>query len=168
VPFDTLDIMTYQIPFILGIVWKMYDDKAIGVQDWMAKHKMASIGISLSLLAITVMVRMYPVIPHWSGIRVDGFLSSAIALCVITILLNSKCLMAILAFLGKHSMNIYMIHTFINAFWCAGWLHSCEWRRGGVNFAILMLICLAISAGVECMKEKVGLYKLMKIITNRI
>lgn len=165
VSFDSLDIMTFQFPFILGIVWNMYETKAIGVQEWIATNKMVTAGISLGLLAIIVIIRMYPIIPHWFGIRIDGFVTCAIALCLITILRCNKYLMSSFAFLGKHSMNIYMTHTFFYVYWHPEWLHACEWLRGG-GFAILLSICLAISIMLEYIKEKVGVYKLMKIITD--
>ena len=168
VPFDTLDLCLWQFPFILDVVWKLYESKGADVQEWLTTHRAIAIICSVCLLIASVIIRMYPIVPHWGGVRIDGFIACAIAWCVITILRNSRSIMAILYFLGKHSINSYMIHTFINGYWHPEWLHSCEWLRGGANFAILMLICLKISIVLEYIKEKVGLNKLMKLLTNRI
>lgn len=130
-PLNPVDIMTYQFPFVLGIVWKMYEDKGNVIQEWFVSHKVASMGISLCILIILVIIRMNPIIPHWSGLRIDGFIACTIALCVVTIVRNLNWLMVTFAFLGKHSINIYLMHSFINAFWCVSLLHSCEWLRGG-------------------------------------
>lgn len=168
VPFDNLDVCLWQFPFILGIVWKLYENKRVHVQEWLAGHKAIAVIASICLLIATVIIRMYAIIPHWSGMRIDGFIACAVALSVITILRSSKYLMSTFAFLGKHSMNIYMTHTFINAYWFDGWLHSGEWMRGGSNFAILLAICVILSMGLECLKEKLGIYKLMMDIISRI
>ena len=72
------------------------------------------------------------------------------------------------AFLGKHSMNIYMMHTFINAYWFSEFLHSGECMRNGGNLVLLLMICLIISAGLEFLKKKIRLYELVNIISKRI
>lgn len=161
VPCDTLDVCIWQFPFMLGVVWKLDENKGIRIQKWLVAHRWAAISGALCSLVITIIIRMYPIIPHWGGWRIDGFIACAVALCVITILRSSESFMAVFAFLGKHSINIYMIHTFFNGYWHPEWLHSCEWLRGGANFAILMLICLIASLGIEYMKEKIGFYKLI-------
>lgn len=131
VPYDEMDLCIWQFPFVLGIVWKFFECKGIRMQEWFASHRWTAILSALSFLCIAVIIRMYPIIPHWGGWRVDGFVACAMALCVITILRNSKSLMSVLAFFGKHSINVYMIHTFFNGYWHPEWLHSCEWLRGG-------------------------------------
>jgi len=162
VPFDTLDVCIYQFPFILGVVWKFYENKGPRVQQWLAVHTVVAIGISICLLIISVIIRMYPIIPHWSGMRIDGFVACAIALFVITILRRSCRIMSAFAFLGKHSMNIYMTHTFFISFWCAEWLNNCQLMRGGMNVVVLLIICLVISLVLEYVKEKIGLYRFVK------
>ena len=131
IPCDNIDLCTWQFPFVLGIVWNCYESKGAHMQELMQKHKSITIISSLSILICVVILRMYPVIPHWSEIRMDGFLTCAIALCVIAIVRRSSHIMDVLAFFGKHSMNIYMTHTFFNGYWYTEWLHVSEWMRGG-------------------------------------
>lgn len=138
VPFDTIDLCTWQFPFVLGVVWKLYENKGGKIQEWFVTHSLVSKGVSLGLLVVTVVIRTYPIIPHWSGMRIDGFIASAIAMCVVTILRNSKHLMGSFDFMGKHSMNIYMTHTYFNGYWHPEWLYSSEWLRGG---ATLLFSC---------------------------
>ena len=168
VPFDALDLCLWQFPFILGVVWKLYENKETHVQEWLTAHRAIAIIGSVSMLIVTVIIRMYPIIPHWSGMRIDGFVACAMALCVVTILRSFPRVMSTLSFLGKHSMNIYMMHTFFNAFYCKDLLHSGEWLRGGGNFVLLMIICLIISIVIEFMKEKIRYYECVKYITKRI
>jgi len=159
VPFDTLDLCLWQFPFILGIVWKLYADKGSRIQEWLASHRAIAVIGSIGLLIVTIIIRMYPIIPHWSGMRIDGFISCSVALCVVTIVRHLNWSMETFAFLGEHSMNIYMMHTFINAFWCKEWLHTCAWMRQGANFVVLLIICLTISVCIEYIKKKSGYYK---------
>ncbi len=168
VPYDEVDLCIYQFPFVLGIVWKLYESKGARIQERLEKHRGVAVCISVGLLIVTLAIRMYPVIPHWSGVRMDGFLSCTITLCVITILRHLSHVMDVLSFLGKHSMNIYLMHTFINGYWYPEWLHTCEWMRGGGNFIVLIIICLLFSIIVEFLKEKIRLYELVNIITQRI
>ena len=166
--FNPADICTWQLPFVLGVVWNCYESKGACVQEWLEQHRSIAVISSLTILVSAVILRMYPIIPHWSGIRMDGFLSCAIALCVIYILRHFSYIMDVLSFLGKHSMNIYMTHTFINWYWYKEWLHTGEWLRGGGNLIILTILCLVISIALEYMKQKIGIYKLTKYITDKL
>lgn len=160
IPYDNIYLCIWQFPFVLGVVWKCYEAQGIRLQEWLTNRQSIAIPLSLALLAVMVILRMYPVIPHWSGIRMDGFLACATALCVITIVRRLPYTTEALAFFGKHSMNIYLTHTFLNGYWHPEWLHTCEWMRGGGNLLILAILCLAISIALEFMKQKIGLYKL--------
>ena len=165
---NTVDILTWQCPFVMGAVWKMYEDRFPKIGEWLGNHPYLFGGISVLLLIVMVILRMYAIIPYWSGIQMDGFLSCSIALCLIAILRKAKYIMSMFAFLGKHSMNIYMTHTFVNAFWCSQLLHTCEWMRGGGNFIVLVIICLLVSIIIEFLKEKIRFYECVKNIIRHI
>lgn len=168
IPFDNIDICTWQLPFVLGMVWNCYEAKGARIQEWLEKHKSVAIISSLCILICAIIIRMYPIIPRWSGIRMDGFLSCAIALCIVTTLRHFSHAMDVLSFFGKHSMNIYMTHTFINWYWCKDWLHTGEWLRGGGNLLILTILCLLISLALEFIKQKAGIYKLADMIIKHL
>ncbi|MBR6829974.1 MAG: acyltransferase [Paludibacteraceae bacterium] len=167
-PYDNVEICTWQFPFILGIVWRQSEQKFDTLSEWMKTHSITSAFIALTLLCVTVVVRMYPIIPHWNDVRIDGFVSCSIALCVITILRFLPKTMELLAFLGKHSMNIYMTHTFINGYWHPEWLHTGDLMRNGGSFIVLMVLCIIISICLEYLKEKCRIYKLSNKICNRL
>ncbi len=165
---SSVEVYMWQFPFIIGVAWQICENKFPKVTTWLIEHRHIFAICSISLVLLFVILRMWSIIPHWTGVRIDAFLSGAIALFVISVLRYATHLSRILSYLGKHSMNIYMTHTFINAFWCSQLLHTGEWMRGGGNFVILMIICLLISIGVEFLKEKIRLYELVNIITKRI
>lgn len=165
---NPIDFFTWQFSFVVGIVWQLYENKFTKITMRLMKQKYTLAIISILLTILFVILRMYPFIPSWSGVRMDAFLTVAIALMVISIgryMTRASC---VFAFLGQHSMNIYLMHTFFNAFYCRGWLHSSEWLRGGGNFVLLAIICLLISIGIEFLKEKIRFYEFVNYITKRI
>lgn len=165
---NPIDFFTWQFPFVVSLVWQLYENKFTKVTMWFAEHKYTFAICSVVLTLLFVALRMWPIISSWSGVRIDAFLTSAIALMVISIGRYLPRTSGVFAFLGKHSMNIYMMHTFFNAFYCKELLHSGEWMRGGGNFALLMIICLLISMVIEFLKAKIRLYELVNSITKRI
>lgn len=128
---NPIDFCTWQFPFVVGMVWHLYENKFTKVATWLSEHKYIFAICSVVLTIILVTLRMWPIIPSWKGTRIDPFLTSSIALMVISIGKYMPRTSGVLAFLGKHSMNIYMMHTFFNAFYCKDLLHSSEWLRGG-------------------------------------
>ena len=138
IPYDNVGICLWQLPFILGISWKLYQDKLPRVCAWLSEHKKVFALSSMFILICAIIVRMFPIIPYWNGLRVEGFVACAIALCVVSVIRCTRYMSEVLAFLGKHSMNIYMTHTFFNAYWHPEWLHTCEYMRGG---GILLFSC---------------------------
>lgn len=166
-PDSLSDICICQLPFVMGIVWQMYEDKLPQLTTWLAEHRYVYAICSFILLAITIVLRMYPIIPHWSGMRMDAFVSCAFVLVVISIVRYMPHLMDVFSYLGKHSINIYLFHTFLLGYWLNGLLYSSEWLRGGGNITLLVIGCLVISIGIEYIKEKIGFYKLIKYITRK-
>lgn len=167
-PANNLDVFTMQFPFVAGIVWKVYDSKFEKISTWLSDHRIIFAAGSVVLLIVFIILRMYPIIPRWSMMRMDGFIACATAMVVVSIIRCLPYAMSIFAYLGKHAMNIYMIHTFFNVYWHPEWLHTAVWMRGGVNFVALMTICLLISIGIEFLKEKIRLYEIVQNITKRI
>ena len=123
-------------------------------------------GAALFLLAMIV-CRMYPIIPHWSKVRMDAFVAVGAALFVVS-LRRLGMNMRVLAFLGKHSANIYLIHTFINVYWHFSWLHNGTVMRSGLNFIVLLSLSLLSSIVLEWLKERLGVYKLMYYVKIKL
>lgn len=62
-------------------------------------------------------------------------------------------------FIGKHSMNIYLVHTF---FYMALWQkYIYQFKYAGVTFVLLLVSCLAYSCLLELVKRVTGLKKLL-------
>lgn len=71
----------------------------------------------------------------------------------------------VLQFLGKHSMNIWLVHTFVRD-WMGDWVWSMNW----FVFAplIILLISIGISMLVNVLKNYSGYEKMVKIAINKI
>lgn len=62
-------------------------------------------------------------------------------------------------FLGKHSMNIYLVHTF---FYMALWRdYIYHFHNAGVTFLLLLAVSLLYSVALELLKKVTGLKKLL-------
>lgn len=60
-----------------------------------------------------------------------------------------------LALLGKHSMNIYLVHTFFYMILWRQYIY--QFRYAGVTFLLLLAVCLLYSVALEAVKRAVRL-----------
>lgn len=72
----------------------------------------------------------------------------------------------ILTFLGKHSTNIFLIHTFIYLYFYEEFIYSFgyDW----LILLVLLVLCLAVSAIVELLKSVIGYNKLLEFVTKKM
>lgn len=162
------DVCLYSCPFVLGILWRQHQEKMYTISQWSISHRWGMLSVAMSLLLIVLVLRMNPVIPHWTGIRLDGFLACAIVLCYKSMqVFCSSWKTNPFVFLGRHSMNIYMTHTFIFSYWFAREIYSCEAVLGGAFF-VLLIASLTISILIEWMKEISRYNKLLKFVIEKI
>lgn len=94
---------------------------------------------------------------HW-GEGVDAILAAGMSLALLPVVRRCRPFQCVLAFLGRHSMNVFMIHTFICSYFFEDWVRSfgCPWGQ----FAVLLGSSLAISWVLEWIKEVSGLGRL--------
>ena len=159
--FQIIEFNIWLFPFIIGIYWNLYEGRAANLSNICLSHKILFLFLSIVLLVSVAAFRS--TLSYPDQIRIDALFTISIVLCTIFIFRYSDNLMKGGAFLGKHSMNIYMIHSLFNV----PLLHSCEWLRGGGNFAILLILCLIISMAIEWGKDQVGIYNLQKQLISK-
>ena len=68
-------------------------------------------------------------------------------------------LLTVMSFFGKHSMNIFLFHTFIFGYWFKDFIYSS--RNPFIIFFLLLGICVIISLILEQIK-KVTINHLLK------
>jgi len=179
--FFNVDLYIFQLPFVLGILWEKWEDGTIELPlskhkntqglttyEFFSRHRMLFMIGSLLLFACMMKLRTRVIIPHWTKASMDGFVSVSIVLIVISILRRSETVMRVLSFLGKHSMNVYLIHTFFNGYWFPSFFHTSSLMRSGCNFFVLLVVCLAVSMALEFVKEKTGIYRLLDFVKLRL
>lgn len=71
----------------------------------------------------------------------------------------------VLEFIGKHSMNIFLFHTFIYAYYFESFIYSS--RNPIIIYLLLLGICLVLSIFIEKLKNITGFSQLQKIVYGR-
>ena len=84
-------------------------------------------------------------------------------ICIVGIILyhRVKLLSSIshlLEFIGKHSMNIFLFHTFIYSYYFEDFIFFS--RNPLIIYITLLLTCILISLFIEFIKDKIGFYKI--------
>jgi len=152
------------VVFVAGIVIALNINKISGFLNRFNKWILVSTAIIVFLLLIVQ--RIYNLIPFLTGIKVDAFLAPTIALLSVLLLRNIKYINTIIRLFGKHSINIYMIHTFIFAYWFQDFIYS--FKNPILIFAVLMAICMIISIILEYLKKIICLSLLIRKINTKI
>lgn len=170
------DLYIFQLSFVLGVLWnkwaKLEESCCLRMTGrlgrWfklMRRKPYIYVLVISAFLILIIVFRMYSIIPHWTSFRMDAFVTVGVTMLVVSL----RCLgipMRLLAFLGKHSANIYLIHTFYNVYWHFSWLHNGAVMRSGLNFLVLLLMCLVSSIALEWMKERIGVNKMLNLIKS--
>ena len=65
-------------------------------------------------------------------------------------------------FIGKHSMNMYLMHTFIFAYFLYDFIYGFKYPV--LIFGVLLLTSLLLSIVIGFLKGKIGFYRLQQKI----
>ncbi len=65
----------------------------------------------------------------------------------------------LLAFVGKHSMNIYLVHTFFYMMLWREYIY--RFRYAGITFLLLLAVCLLYSVALEAFKKLTRVHRLL-------
>lgn len=111
------------------------------------------------LMLITFAIRNF--VPY--SLLFDTVVCVAIYLVYINIEWGKRC-NQVLAFLGKHSFNIFLFHTFIYAYY---WQELIFWSRNPILiFLTLLTVCIVISVFIEKLKKRIYFDNVCKYIVN--
>ena len=136
----------YLLTFILGIVISK-----VPVSLY-KKVKVWHLVVSLALLCI---YRFVPISPMYI---VDALICicSSILLYKITL---PKWLIKVFSELGKHSMNMFLVHSFYYYYWFREYIYYS--RNPIIIFITLLIISYLSSVIIEWIKRRIGIYKLI-------
>ena len=152
------------LAFLLGIYLAQYREN-IEILILKITDKV-TLAILFVLLAGLCFCREKMLIECLYGINADPYIALTLASLVAIAAKKIKYQLPVLAYLGKHSMNMYMVHTFIFAYFFHNFIYSFQYPL--LIFAALLLSSLGVSIVLETLKTKLKFYILVSRITSKI
>ena len=151
---QSTDLFRYLLAYTLGMYFAQHDLLARIKEKFMEQNvagKLLSLIVSLIGLAVIIKCRQNA----WIGWKYLDFWDGFAAMYVIVIsyiyILNGKWIVKGLGFLGKHSMNIFLIHSFYRDVFFHEFTYSFYYAL--LDYIVLMAISLVTSIVLEWFKK---------------
>jgi peptidoglycan/LPS O-acetylase OafA/YrhL len=144
-------LFSFSMGILLANAWKE-DGTALYIGRGASKLYKCSVLIFLLLLAAERHFMVTDKLPF------DAVLALMITIAYLSFHIPSF-LRKGLNFLGKHSMNIFLFHTFILSYFFQDLIYCT--RNCVISFLELLIICIVISVLIEKVKQWIGFYKLL-------
>ena len=115
-----------------------------------------------SILLLVICFYILAIFKKVCGYKAFPFVLAIEASLVIAVaftFVKNKYLQCLLHFLGKHSMNIFFVHTLIRHYWYHDFIYS--FHNAWLIVLVLLLISLAISFVIEFIKKLVRFEKIL-------
>jgi membrane-bound acyltransferase YfiQ involved in biofilm formation len=159
------DVMRpWLVHFCLGIVFALNVDS---INNFLNRYnRFLLLALLILLMCFLVLARGMGFIPFFKDIRIDAVLSVNAVLLSMMLIRNIPHLNSLLQYLGKHSINMYLIHTFVFYFRFDRFIYSFEYPA--LIFATLVCISLSVSVLLELLKKVIRLPVRIKAINKKI
>ena len=151
---QSTDLFRYLLAYTLGMYFAQHDLLARIKEKFMEQNvagKLLSLIVSLIGLAVIIKCRQNA----WSGWKYldfwDGFAAMYMIVISYIYILNGKWIVKGLGFLGKHSMNIFLIHSFYRDVFFHEFTYS--FYYAWLDYIVLMAISLVTSIVLEWFKK---------------
>ena len=151
---QSTDLFRYLLAYTLGMYFAQHDLLARIKEKFMEQNvagKLLSLIVSLIGLAVIIKCRQNA----WIGWKYLNFWDGFAAMYMIVIsyiyILNGKWIVKGLGFLGKHSMNIFLIHSFYRDVFFHKFTYS--FYYAWLDYIVLMAISLVTSIVLEWFKK---------------
>lgn len=143
-------------PFAVG-VYLSQKDGFVKLLIWLDKQGKARF---ITLAILTVCVAWYRQ-NGWlfDSVRADTFFAILLILWTTELVVFSPLAKKVFEFVGVHSFNIFLFHTFIYYYYFPDFIYSFHYPV--MIFAVLLGVCLVVSVGIESFKKKIGFDKLI-------
>lgn len=143
-------------PFAVG-VWLSQNNGFVKMFAWFQTMGKARFIVLLTLTALVAWYRQNGWL--FDSIRADTFFGILLILLTTEWALSSPRSRKVLEFIGVHSFNIFLFHTFIYYYYFPNFIYA--FKNPLLIFGVLLGICLLVSVGIEKLKEKIGFNKLV-------
>lgn len=151
---QSTDLFRYLLAYTLGMYFAQHDLLARIKEKFMKQNvagKLLSLIVSLIGLAVIIKCRQNA----WIGWKYldfwDGFAAMYMIVISYIYILNGKWIVKGLGFLGKHSMNIFLIHSFYRDVFFHEFTYS--FYYAWLDYIVLMAISLVTSIVLEWFKK---------------
>ena len=151
---QSTDLFRYLLAYTLGMYFAQHDLLARIKEKFMEQNvagKLLSLIVSLIGLAVIIKCRQNA----WIGWKYldfwDGFAAMYMIVISYIYILNGKWIVKGLGFLGKHSMNIFLIHSFYRDVFFHEFTYS--FYYAWIDYIVLMAISLVTSIVLEWFKK---------------
>lgn len=151
---QSTDLFRYLLAYTLGMYFAQHDLLARIKEKFMEQNvagKLLSLIVSLIGLAVIIKCRQNA----WIGWKYldfwDGFAAMYVIANSYIYILNGKWIVKGLGFLGKHSMNIFLIHSFYRDVFFHEFTYS--FYYAWLDYIVLMAISLVTSIVLEWFKK---------------
>ena len=151
---QSTDLFRYLLAYTLGMYFAQHDLLARIKEKFMEQNvagKLLSLIVSLIGLAVIIKCRQNA----WIGWKYldfwDGFAAMYMIVISYIYILNGKWIVIGLGFLGKHSMNIFLIHSFYRDVFFHEFTYS--FYYAWLDYIVLMAISLVTSIVLEWFKK---------------
>ena len=151
---QSTDLFRYLLAYTLGMYFAQHDLLARIKEKFMEQNvagKLLSLIVSLIGLAVIIKCRQnawigWEYLDFW-----DGFAAMYVIVLSYIYILNGKWIVKGLGFLGKHSMNIFLIHSFYRDVFFHKFTYS--FYYAWLDYIVLMAISLVTSIVLEWFKK---------------
>ena len=160
-------VLLYVFPFTLGVAWTRIQDRMTDFAGRFLQHGWLLACVSAVAICACVYLREHQILSLLTGVKMDGIITAFIVLLVIGLRPYTALIRPVFQVFGRHSSNIYLLHTFINAYWpTAPWLHG--HFSGAVKLLLLFVACLLCSIVIEWLKKVSRYDNLIKSVAAKV
>lgn len=166
---QSTDLFRYLLAYTLGMYFAQHDLLVRIKEKFMEQNvagKLLSLIVSLIGLAVIIKCRQN----SWIGWKYLDFWDGFAAMYVIVIsyiyILNGKWIVKGLGFLGKHSMNIFLIHSFYRDVFFHEFTYS--FYYAWLDYIVLMAISLVTSIVLEWFKKLIRYEKFIEWVKRLV
>lgn len=155
-------LSTYMVVFAVGIFIAIHIERINSLLNRVNPYVVCA---SLFLITFVLLyMRNIRVTPYFIGTSVDPFAVLFVSLTVVSLCRLTTSSLWPMAFVGRHSMNVYLIHTFIFSYFFPDFIYG--FKCPLLIFAVLLLVSLFVSIAIEFVKEKMGFYRMLNRMVN--
>ena len=166
---QSTDLFRYLLAYTLGMYFAKHDLLARIKEKFMEQNvegKLLSLIVSLIGLAVIIKCRQNA----WIGWKYldfwDGFAAMYVIIISYIYILNGKWIVKGLGFLGKHSMNIFLIHSFYRDVFFHEFTYS--FYYAWLDYIVLMAISLVTSIVLEWFKKLIRYEKFIEWVKRLV